>query len=90
MAIIPERLRGRTFALLRMLMQGTGPLGSTAAGFLLPVAGLTAMIALTSTVIGSPGPLGYQVSELRSSGGSEDREAEAPPETLATAPEAGS
>src|SRR6185437_16228549 len=27
MAIIPERLRGRTFALLRMLMQGTNPAG---------------------------------------------------------------
>src|SRR4029453_15229000 len=32
MGVIPERLRGRTFALLRMLMQSGNPLGGVAGG----------------------------------------------------------
>jgi len=68
MAIIPERLRGRTFALLRMLMQGTGPAGGAVAGFLLPLLGVRMMISLTGLLTGVPGLVGYQVKELREGG----------------------
>ncbi|MGH7605917.1 MAG: MFS transporter [Gemmatimonadales bacterium] len=66
MQIIPERLRGRTFALLRMLMQSGNPLGGAIAGGLLPILGLPAMIALSALVIGAPGIAGYRVKELHS------------------------
>lgn len=65
MQIIPAELRGRTFALLRTLMQGTIPLAGAAAGALLPVLGLTAAIGLSALLIGAPGPLGYQFADLR-------------------------
>jgi hypothetical protein len=65
MQIIPERLRGRTFALLRMLMQGGHPVGGVIGGVLLPIAGLPAMIALSALVVGLPGLAGYRVDELR-------------------------
>jgi MFS family permease len=68
MAIIPERLRGRTFALLRMLMQGTNPAGGALAGLLLPLLGVRMMISLTGLVTGLPGLAGYQVKELREGG----------------------
>ncbi len=68
MAIIPARLRGRTFALLRMLMQGTGPAGGALAGFLLPLLGVRMMISLTGLLTGFPGISGYQVRDLRASG----------------------
>jgi MFS family permease len=68
MGIIPERLRGRTFALLRMLMQGTGPAGGALAGFLLPLLGIRMMISLTGLLTGFPGLAGYQVKELRNGG----------------------
>jgi hypothetical protein len=66
MQIIPERLRGRTFALLRTLMQGANPVGGIIAGFLLPVVGIPAMISLSVVLIGTPGLLGYRVRDLRS------------------------
>jgi MFS family permease len=65
MEIIPERMRGRTFALLRLLMQSGGPLGGSAAGLLLPGLGLPAMVALSALVIGLPGLLGYRLQALR-------------------------
>jgi MFS family permease len=64
MQIIPEALRGRSFALLRTLMQGSGPLASAAAGFLLPLLGLTAMIGCSVVFIGVPGLLGLRVGPL--------------------------
>jgi MFS family permease len=64
MRIIPEALRGRTFALLRTLMQSTGPLASAAAGFLLPLVGLTAMIACSALFAGAPGLAGLRVGAL--------------------------
>ena len=64
MQIIPEALRGRSFALLRTLMQGSGPLASVAAGFLLPLVGLTAMIGVSVAFIGLPGLLGLRVRPL--------------------------
>jgi predicted MFS family arabinose efflux permease len=65
MQIIPEALRGRTFALLRTLMQGTGPLASALAGVLLPVLGLAAMIGSSALLIGMPGLAGMRVKALR-------------------------
>jgi MFS family permease len=65
MKIIPERQRGRTFALLRMLMQSTNPLGGLLAGFLLPVVGMAWVIAISAAAIGLPGLAGYRVAELR-------------------------
>jgi MFS family permease len=68
MRIIPERLRGRTFALLRMLMQSGNPIGGAIAGILLPALGIPAIIVLSAIVVALPGVLGYQVSALRHSG----------------------
>ena len=65
MRIIPEELRGRTFALLRTLMQGTGPLASALAGVLLPALGLAAMMGASALLIGVPGIVGTQVKALR-------------------------
>jgi MFS family permease len=68
MAIIPEHLRGRTFALLRMLMQGTNPLGGVLAGLLLPALGIRAFIILTTTAISAAGVGGSRVRELCKAG----------------------
>jgi len=68
MQIIPPDLRGRTFALLRTLMQGATPLGGALAGFLLPVWGIQIIVGLSSLVIGSPGLAGLQIKELVSAG----------------------
>ena len=68
MAIIPEHLRGRMFALLRMLMQGTNPLGGALAGLLLPALGVRAFIVLTTTAISAAGLTGSRVRELRDAG----------------------
>jgi len=56
------------FALLRTLMQSGNPLGGAVAGLLLPVLGMTTMIALSALVAGVPGLLGYQVAALRQAG----------------------
>jgi MFS family permease len=69
MQIIPEALRGRTFALLRTLMQGTNPVGGILAGFLLPILGIPAMIGLSAMLIGIPGLFGYRVKDLRRGAG---------------------
>lgn len=68
MQVIPPEMRGRTFALLRTLMQGATPLGGALAGFLLPVLGMQLMIWLSSIVIGAPGLVGMQIKELRQAG----------------------
>jgi MFS family permease len=64
MRIIPPRLHGRSFALLRTLMQVSSPAFSGLGGVLLPVVGLTAMIGLSAGLIGVPGLAGAQVREL--------------------------
>jgi MFS family permease len=61
MRLIPEPMRGRAFALLRTLMQGTGPLGGMLAGWGLPVLGLPLVVALSAVVIGGPGVWGVGV-----------------------------
>jgi MFS family permease len=65
MRIIPERLRGRAFALLRTLMQSGTPIGGALGGILLPLLGIPAMIALSACIVGTPGLIGAQVRELR-------------------------
>ena len=65
MRVIPERLRGRAFALLRTLMQSGGPLGGALGGLLLPALGITAMIAASAVVVGVPGMAGLRVRALR-------------------------
>jgi MFS family permease len=69
MQVIPERLRGRSFALLRMLMQSGNPIGGAVIGVLLPALGLSAAIGLSALVVGLPGLIGYRVRELRLAGG---------------------
>jgi MFS family permease len=79
MRVIPERLRGRTFALLRMLIQSGSPIGGALAGALTPAFGLPAMIVLSALRVGVPGATGYQVRALRAAG------EEAPPAPVESA-----
>jgi MFS family permease len=65
MKIIPPTLRGRTFALLRMLMQSTNPAGGMIGGFLLPLFSFSVMIGFSVVVIAVPGFLGLRVRQLR-------------------------
>jgi len=64
MRVIPPRLHGRSFALLRTLMQASSPAFSGIGGVLLPAVGLTAMLALSAGLIGGPGLIGTQVRAL--------------------------
>jgi MFS family permease len=73
MRIIPPALRGRTFALLRTIMQGGRPLGALTAGALLPVAGIPAMMALSALLASVPGLLGSRVRALREAGAAVER-----------------
>lgn len=68
MGIIPERLRGRAFALLRTIMQGGNPIGGALGGLLVPVLGIPVMIALSAALAGGPGLLGARVAALRVAG----------------------
>ena len=68
MEIIPANMRGRTFALLRMLMQGTQPLGGALGGFLLPLVGVGAMIGLSAALISGASAAASRVHELRVAG----------------------
>jgi MFS family permease len=65
MKIIPEAMRGRTFALLRTLMQSATPVGGGIAGVIMPLLPISAMILLSALLIGVPGGIGYGVKELR-------------------------
>jgi hypothetical protein len=65
MQIIPEPLRGRTFALLRMLMQSANPVGGLSAGPLVPAVGMLALIGMSALFVGVPGVLGLRVTQLR-------------------------
>ncbi|HUG34675.1 MAG TPA: MFS transporter [Anaerolineales bacterium] len=68
MQVIPPDLRGRTFALLRTLMQGATPLGGALAGFLIPVISVQFVIGLSAFVIGAPGLAGIRIRELMQAG----------------------
>jgi len=65
MRLIPAALRGRTFALLRMLMQSGRPVGGLAAGLLIPAAGLGAAILATAALAIGPATAGFLVAPLR-------------------------
>ena len=65
MAIIPAELRGRLFALIRLSIQGSGPVGAAAAGLLLPLVGMTAMILISAAAVGLPGLASFAVKPLR-------------------------
>jgi MFS family permease len=65
MKLIPPELRGRSFALLRMLMQAGNPIGGLLAGLLVPLAGLPAAILATSLLAISPAVAGAMVAPLR-------------------------
>jgi hypothetical protein len=66
MKIIPNAMRGRTFALLRTLMQSATPVGGGIAGLIMPLLPISAMILLSALLVGVPGAIGYGVKELRS------------------------
>jgi MFS family permease len=68
MAIIPEEMRGRAFALLRMLMQSGRPIGGALAGFVLPVLGVTGTIALVASMTVGGGIAGLLTKPLREAG----------------------
>ncbi len=68
MKIIPAPLRGRTFALLRMLMQGTTPLGGVVGGLIVPLAGVVAMAGISASLMGGAGLAGSFVKDLRDAG----------------------
>lgn len=61
MRVIPAALRGRTFALLRTLMQGGGPLGGVLGGAAVPALGLAAALGLALLLVGGPGVIGVRV-----------------------------
>jgi predicted MFS family arabinose efflux permease len=67
MKIIPVDLRGRTFALLRMIMMSGNPLGGLIGGYLLPLIGIIYSILTSSLFTLLPGMLGLTVKELRES-----------------------
>ena len=69
MQVIPPEMRGRTFAVLRTLMQGATPLGGALAGLLLPLLGTQLMIVLSSILVGGPGLAGLRSDALKRAGG---------------------
>lgn len=64
MRVIPPALHGRSFALLRTLMQASAPAFSGIGGALLPVVGVTAMIGFSAGLIAVPGAVGTRVRDL--------------------------
>jgi len=65
MGIVPTNLHGRTFALLRTLMQAGRPIGGAIAGLVIDPAALGPAILLSAILIGVPGLLGLAVRDLR-------------------------
>jgi predicted MFS family arabinose efflux permease len=65
MGIVPPALHGRTFALLRTLMQAGRPVGGAIAGLMLEPQTLTFALLLAAALIGLPGLAGLLVRELR-------------------------
>ena len=68
MAIIPDAMRGRAFALLRMLMQSGRPVGGALAGFLLPAIGIAGTIGLVGAMTVAGGVAGLLTKPLRDAG----------------------
>jgi MFS family permease len=72
MRIIPPPLRGRSFALLRTLMQSSTPVFSGIGGALLAVIGLRALTGLSVALITGPGLIGTRNRHLARAGGPQD------------------
>ncbi|HET8569961.1 MAG TPA: hypothetical protein VFM93_13355 [Candidatus Limnocylindria bacterium] len=68
MRVIPDALRGRSFALLRTLMQGALPLGAAAAAGVLALGGLGGAVAATAALLGLPGLAALVREDVRSAG----------------------
>ncbi|MBL8691878.1 MAG: MFS transporter [Rhodospirillaceae bacterium] len=68
MEIIPEEMRGRAFALLRMLMQSGRPIGGALTGFMLPAIGLAATVGLLGSAMTGAGLAGLLTKPLRDAG----------------------
>ncbi len=68
MAIIPDEMRGRAFALLRMLMQSGRPIGGALAGFMLPAIGIAATVTLVGAATAAGGVAGLLTKPLREAG----------------------
>ena len=66
MKIIPPVMMGRTFAQLRMSMQGANPFGGIIAGAALAVVSIPVMIGVSSVFVALPGVLGYKIKDPRS------------------------
>lgn len=64
MKVIPPALRGRTFALLRTLMQASSPAFSAIGGGLFGVLGLRALIGMSVGLVTAPGLVGTRVPAL--------------------------
>jgi MFS family permease len=69
MRIIPAPLRGRSFALLRTMMQASYPAFSAIGGALFGLVGLQALIGMSVGLITGPGIIGIRISELTAAGG---------------------
>lgn len=65
MGIVPAAMHGRTFALLRTLMQAGRPIGGAIAGLVIDPADLTPAILLSAALVGIPGLLGLAVRGVR-------------------------
>ncbi|MBM3546034.1 MAG: MFS transporter [Alphaproteobacteria bacterium] len=68
MAIIPEEMRGRAFALLRMLMQSGRPIGGALAGLVLPALGVAGTVMLVGAAAMAGGIAGLLTRPLRDAG----------------------
>lgn len=65
MGIVPSAMHGRTFALLRTLMQAGRPIGGATAGLVIVSSDLTPAILLSAALVGIPGLLGLAVRGVR-------------------------
>ncbi len=65
MGIVPPSMHGRTFALLRTLMQAGRPIGGAMAGLVIDPTALGLAILLSAALIGMPGLVGFAVRDLR-------------------------
>jgi hypothetical protein len=65
MRLIPERLRGRVFGMIRTLIQSTPPIGAAAAGALLAGPGVAAAAAVMSVAMVVPSVAGLLSRALR-------------------------
>lgn len=68
MAIIPEEMRGRAFALLRMLMQSGRPIGGALTGFMVPAIGVAMTVGLLGAAMTAGGLAGLLTKPLREAG----------------------